>query len=78
ETGCWLFIAAQHTTPKAPFIHYSSPRLVRESKKDMEHIINQFNQIFANLLAARRYDAREIHGKLLNAQEKQAETEQRL
>ncbi|KAF8885617.1 hypothetical protein BD779DRAFT_1425360, partial [Infundibulicybe gibba] len=53
QTGCWIFLAAQHTTARAPFVHYSSPRIIRECQQDIESITNQFNQIFANLLAAR-------------------------
>ncbi|KAF8871837.1 hypothetical protein BD779DRAFT_1453439, partial [Infundibulicybe gibba] len=52
ETGCWLFFTAQHLTARAPFIHYSSPRILREGEEDIESIINQFNEIFAKLTAA--------------------------
>ncbi|KAF8870062.1 hypothetical protein BD779DRAFT_1412600, partial [Infundibulicybe gibba] len=78
QTGCWLFITGQHTTARAPFIHYSSPRLIREGEEDIEDIINEFNQMFAKLLASRRHDAQEMHGKLLESQRKEIETRKQL
>ncbi|KAF8881352.1 hypothetical protein BD779DRAFT_1445562 [Infundibulicybe gibba] len=78
ETGCWLFFTAQHLTARAPFIHYSSPRILREGEEDIESIINQFNEIFAKLTAARRHDAREMHVKLVEAQKEGVETRRQL
>ncbi|KAF8869959.1 hypothetical protein BD779DRAFT_1416544, partial [Infundibulicybe gibba] len=78
ETGCWLFFTAQHVNARAPFFHYSSPRILREGREDIESIINQFSRIFTKLLAARRHDAQEMHVKLVEAQTKEAQTQRQL
>ncbi|KAJ7850688.1 hypothetical protein B0H14DRAFT_2232133, partial [Mycena olivaceomarginata] len=53
ETGCWLHFSAQHMFGQGGYLHYTSPRFLKEAKKDAEQIINHFNQTFASLMAAR-------------------------
>ncbi|KAJ7838623.1 hypothetical protein B0H14DRAFT_2219988, partial [Mycena olivaceomarginata] len=53
ETGCWLHFSAQHMFGQGGYLHYTSPRFLKEAKKDAEQIINHFNQTFATLMAAR-------------------------
>lgn len=54
-----------------PFLHYSSPRLLKEGKKDIEQITNHFNRLFLTLIAARNEDSKEMHRKLLAVEEKE-------
>ncbi|KAJ7075682.1 hypothetical protein B0H15DRAFT_756312, partial [Mycena belliarum] len=46
ETSCYLFIAAHHMHATEPFIHYSSPRILRDGKTEIQEITNSFNQLF--------------------------------
>ncbi|KAK7055926.1 hypothetical protein R3P38DRAFT_3566036 [Favolaschia claudopus] len=78
ETGCWLFFTAQHPYAKEPFYHFASSRLLRDSKTDVETIINQFNKIFASLLAGRQRDAASMHKKLQEALAAQASSSKAL
>ncbi|KAJ7704644.1 hypothetical protein B0H14DRAFT_2548090 [Mycena olivaceomarginata] len=78
ETGCWLFFTAQHTHAKEPFYHYTSPRLLRDSKSDVETVTNTFNKLFASLLAARQKDASLMHKQLEEVQAAQASSSRAL
>ncbi|KAJ6456127.1 hypothetical protein C8R45DRAFT_774192, partial [Mycena sanguinolenta] len=69
ETGCWLHFSAQHLFGQAGYLHYTSPRFLKEAKADAEQIINHFNQTFATLLAARHQDSKAMHKWLLLAEE---------
>ncbi|KAJ7873850.1 hypothetical protein B0H14DRAFT_2343959, partial [Mycena olivaceomarginata] len=40
ETGCWLHFSAQHMFGQGGYLHYTSPRFLKEAKKDAEQIIN--------------------------------------
>jgi hypothetical protein len=53
------------------YLHYTSPRFLKEAKKDAEQIINHFNQIFASLMAARHQDTKNMHKRLLLAEKDQ-------
>ncbi|KAJ7787132.1 hypothetical protein B0H13DRAFT_2299186 [Mycena leptocephala] len=65
ETGCWLHFSAQHMFATEPFLHYASPRILKEAKQDVEQITNHFNRTFLTLIAARNADTKEMHKKLL-------------
>ncbi|KAJ7693705.1 hypothetical protein B0H17DRAFT_862983, partial [Mycena rosella] len=78
ETGCYLFFTAQHVAAKDPFVHYSSPRIRREGKPEVEDITNQFNRLFLSLIAARNQTTKGLHQKLLVAQEKEAQVKKDL
>ncbi|KAJ6487524.1 hypothetical protein DFH09DRAFT_811815, partial [Mycena vulgaris] len=69
ETGCWLHFSAQHMFATEPFLHYASPRILKEAKQDVEQITNHFNKLFHTLIAARNEDTKEMHKKLLSVQE---------
>ncbi|KAJ6542681.1 hypothetical protein B0H19DRAFT_305990 [Mycena capillaripes] len=76
ETGCWLFFSAQHLFAQGPFLHYTSPRLLKEAKKDAEQITNHFNRVFLSLIASRNEESKEMHKRLVLAEEdKKAATE---
>jgi glycogen debranching enzyme len=51
------------------YLHYTSPRFLKEAKKDAEQIINHFNQTFASLMAARHQETKNMHKRLLLAEE---------
>ncbi|KAJ6536761.1 hypothetical protein DFH09DRAFT_931165, partial [Mycena vulgaris] len=78
ETGCWLFFSAQHMFAKVPFLHYASPRIRKEGRKEVEEITNHFNRLFLSLIAARNQDSKEMHKKLLDAQAKEASAQRQL
>ncbi|KAF8155381.1 hypothetical protein K438DRAFT_357386 [Mycena galopus ATCC 62051] len=69
ETGCWLHVSAQHMFGQGGYLHYTSPRFLKEAKKDAEQIINHFNQTFASLMAARNQESKNMHQRLLLAEE---------
>ncbi|KAJ7730930.1 hypothetical protein B0H14DRAFT_2640140 [Mycena olivaceomarginata] len=69
ETGCWLHFSAQHMFGQGGYLHYTSPRFLKEAKKDAEQIINHFNQTFATLMAARHQETKNMHKRLLLAEE---------
>ncbi|KAK7059855.1 hypothetical protein R3P38DRAFT_3252100 [Favolaschia claudopus] len=76
ETGCWLYFTAQHLFAHAPFLHYASPRLLKEGKKDTEQLTNHFNKLFATLIALRNEESKDMHKRLLSAEDdKKAATE---
>ncbi|KAJ7755080.1 hypothetical protein DFH07DRAFT_690873, partial [Mycena maculata] len=52
ETSCWLSFSAQHINTNEGFFHYTSPRLLRDGKKDMEDIASNLN-----LMKGRQNDA---------------------
>jgi hypothetical protein len=52
-----------------PFLHYASPRILKEAKQDVEQITNHFNRTFLTLIAARNADTKDMHKKLLAVQE---------
>jgi hydroxyethylthiazole kinase-like sugar kinase family protein len=78
ETSCWLFFSAQHINANEAFLHYSSPRLVKEERKEVEDLTNDFNKLYINLMAARQRNAAEMSKKLQAAEEKQASTSKAL
>ncbi|KAJ7739669.1 hypothetical protein DFH07DRAFT_778655 [Mycena maculata] len=57
ETSCWLSFSAQHINANEAFFHYTSPRLLRDGKKDMEDIASNLNLLFFNLMKGRQNDA---------------------
>ncbi|KAJ7865212.1 hypothetical protein B0H13DRAFT_1533678, partial [Mycena leptocephala] len=78
ETGCWLHFSAQHMFATEPFLHYASPRILKEAKKDVEQITNHFNRTFLALIAARNEDSKSMHKKLLAVQEEEKATKDAL
>lgn len=57
ETGCWLYISAQHVNANSGFYSYSSPRVRRDAREEVTEIQNCCNVMYASLLGARRSDA---------------------
>jgi hypothetical protein len=54
---------------RGAFLHYTSPRFLREAKSDAEQITNHFNRAFASLIAARNQESKEMHKRLMLVQE---------
>ncbi|KAJ7657000.1 hypothetical protein DFH06DRAFT_991398, partial [Mycena polygramma] len=73
-TSCYIFLAAHHANAKEPFLHYTSPRLVRDAKSQMEEVTNTFNTMFIDLKTARHKDATELTRKLRIVENQQAST----
>ncbi|KDR65236.1 hypothetical protein GALMADRAFT_27607, partial [Galerina marginata CBS 339.88] len=57
ETGCWMFLGAQHVTARGGAISYASPRLCREARSSAEQMATAFNTTASQLLSARRTEA---------------------
>ncbi|KAJ3561779.1 hypothetical protein NP233_g9985 [Leucocoprinus birnbaumii] len=70
ETGCWLYIAGQHTTATTPFIHYVSPRLREEALPEVRVLHTNFSRTFSGLINSRRREAAELAMELDDAKEK--------
>ncbi|KAJ3556944.1 hypothetical protein NP233_g11862 [Leucocoprinus birnbaumii] len=60
ETGCWVYLAAQHATAVTPFIHYASPRLQAEAGPELDVIHTNFSIIMKTLVTSRRREAMEL------------------
>ncbi|KAJ3557408.1 hypothetical protein NP233_g11751 [Leucocoprinus birnbaumii] len=60
ETGCWIYLAAQHATAVTPFIHYASPRLQAEAGPKLDVIHTNFSIIMKTLVTSRRREAMEL------------------
>lgn len=71
-------MTAHHANAKEPFYHYSSPRLLRDGRSDVEEITNTFNKLFLSLVAARNAEAAVLNQRLLESQEQQASTSREL
>ncbi|KAJ3561054.1 hypothetical protein NP233_g10432 [Leucocoprinus birnbaumii] len=60
ETGCWIYLAAQHATAVTPYIHYASPRLRTEAGPELDIIHTNFSIIMKTLVMARRREVMEL------------------
>jgi hypothetical protein len=63
-----LHFSAQHLFAHGAPLHYTSPRFLREAKKDAEQIINHASRIYATLIAARNEESKKMHQRLLLAE----------
>jgi hypothetical protein len=73
ETGCWLFLAAQHPNATKPYLHYTSPRLRRDAMPQTTAITNQFHGLMTDLHRARYQNAFELQTELAQAQKTAAD-----
>ncbi|CAK5276916.1 unnamed protein product [Mycena citricolor] len=71
ETGCWLQLSAQHLFASGGFLHYTSPRLRKEAKPEVEKITTDLNRLYLKLIAARHQDTRAMQEKLQQAEQSQ-------
>ncbi|KAH9478165.1 hypothetical protein JR316_0008618 [Psilocybe cubensis] len=64
ETGCWLFIGAQHATARAGSISYASPRLRRDAAEQVGQIGTQFSTLTRNLIHSRTQETLDLQRQL--------------
>jgi hypothetical protein len=60
ETGCWLFVAAQHPNGGQHMMHYSSPKLREEGLLETNILVNKFNHLMGMMVSARRTNAMQL------------------
>ncbi|KAJ3566938.1 hypothetical protein NP233_g6683 [Leucocoprinus birnbaumii] len=70
QTGCWIYLAAQHTTAINPFMHYVSPRLKREGATQLNQIHAQVSKLMRSLIESRRVAITEKNMELEETQAK--------
>ncbi|KAJ3562490.1 hypothetical protein NP233_g9535 [Leucocoprinus birnbaumii] len=70
QTGCWIYLAAQHTTAVNPFVHYVSPRLKREGASQLNQIHAQVSKLMRSLIESRRAAVTEKNMELEETQAK--------
>ncbi|KAJ3570349.1 hypothetical protein NP233_g4469 [Leucocoprinus birnbaumii] len=70
ETGCWIYLAAQHATAVTPFIHYASPSLQTKAGPKLDIIHTNFSIIMKTLVTSRRREAMELMLELEEQKEK--------
>jgi hypothetical protein len=75
ETSCWLVVLAQHPNAANHFIHYESPRLRRDAKKDTKELLENFNITISSLMSARRRDAVDMGKALVLAEKHKSDAE---
>ncbi|KAG6903989.1 hypothetical protein DXG01_013466 [Tephrocybe rancida] len=77
ETGCWLFIAGQHSTATSPnsFLHYSSPATLRDHYDDAVVLVNTFGSATSRMVAANRNTVGEVNEQLKDQQQKTRDAE---
>ncbi|KIK56371.1 hypothetical protein GYMLUDRAFT_112539, partial [Collybiopsis luxurians FD-317 M1] len=72
ETGCWLYLAAQHPGVREPFVHFTSPRLIADYLPILDTLHDTAHKMFVSLHSTRRYDAAELAANLKVAQDNEA------
>ncbi|EDR02739.1 uncharacterized protein LACBIDRAFT_307933 [Laccaria bicolor S238N-H82] len=77
-SGAWIFFTAHYPTARRDFIHYSSPKLRKDAREDIERITNDFDTIFDSLMTSRRAEAYSRHAELrAKVQEKEESLKQK-
>lgn len=77
ETGCWLFLGAQHLTARGGAITYASPRLCREAPAPAGQLAMLFGTTATQLMNARRSEAVMYQRQLDDMREKRADAEKK-
>ncbi|KIK51174.1 hypothetical protein GYMLUDRAFT_108139, partial [Collybiopsis luxurians FD-317 M1] len=65
ETGCWLYLAAQHPNAHESFAHYTSRRLTLDWIPTLDTVHNETNKLFISLQRSRRSNAAELSANLM-------------
>ncbi|KDR72063.1 hypothetical protein GALMADRAFT_213511 [Galerina marginata CBS 339.88] len=78
QTGCWLFIGAQHPTARSAAIHYASHRLRRDAPGQSGQIATQFCQLTQNLLASKNQDMLQLQTQLEESRKRSEAVENEL
>ncbi|KIK69729.1 hypothetical protein GYMLUDRAFT_151826, partial [Collybiopsis luxurians FD-317 M1] len=72
ETGCWLYLAAQHPGVREPFVHFTSPRLINDYIPIPDTLHETAHKMFVSLHSTCCYDAAELAANLQVSQENEA------
>lgn len=62
-------LAVQRSSGDSAALHYTSPRLRRDAKKDTVDLLNNFQNLTSKLLAAKREEALKLITELQNAKD---------
>ncbi|KIK52152.1 hypothetical protein GYMLUDRAFT_146635, partial [Collybiopsis luxurians FD-317 M1] len=65
ETGCWLYLAAQHPNVHENFAHYTSRRLTLDWIPTLNTVHNKTNKLFVSLQCSCRSNAAELSTDLI-------------
>jgi SMC interacting uncharacterized protein involved in chromosome segregation len=76
QTGCWLFVGAQHANATGKPLHYASPRLRKEGHHNTNELATQFLQLIRQVSDARKVDVLELQNKLRRSERDKAQMEQ--
>jgi hypothetical protein len=71
ETGCWLFIGAQHAHASSPFVHFASSWICCDAAKEITEIASRFNGLCSALLAAHQQEALALARRLAVVEQEQ-------
>ncbi|KAH6881229.1 hypothetical protein BKA70DRAFT_1024846, partial [Coprinopsis sp. MPI-PUGE-AT-0042] len=77
RSQCWLYIAIHHPQSKAPFYHYTSPKLRREAPDQLASFHKLVSKTMSSVMQADRKGKVDIQAELLIAQEHALEAESR-
>jgi len=77
ETGCWLFVGAQHPHSHRSFAHYASDEIRRDAPQEVTDVASKFGVLCTALVASRRYDTLAIAEKLAASDAKREAAEAR-
>ena len=64
QTGCWLFLGAQHPTAKLGAVNYASPRLRRDATEDSGSVATTFCRLTSKLIRAKNSDTMKLADEL--------------
>ncbi|PPR05181.1 hypothetical protein CVT26_012267 [Gymnopilus dilepis] len=64
QTGCWLFLGAQHPTAKLGAVNYASPRLRRDATEDSGSVATSFCRLTTKLIRAKNSDTLKLADEL--------------
>ncbi|KIK60177.1 hypothetical protein GYMLUDRAFT_117433, partial [Collybiopsis luxurians FD-317 M1] len=65
ETGCWLYLAAQHPNTNENFAHYTSHCLTLDWIPMLNTVHNETNKLFVSLQHSHRSNAAELSADLI-------------
>lgn len=72
QTGCWVFLGAQHPNATSGPINYTSSRLRRDAPELTGELVTEWCDLVRALLLARRTDALEVGKRLVATQNEAA------
>lgn len=76
QTGCWLFIGAQHANATGKPLHYASPRLRKDGQMNTNEFATQFLQLIRQVTEARKINVLELQNQLRRSEQEKAVIEE--